>query len=237
MTVAAIHQPTYLPWLGFFHKVRVSDVFILLDDVQFPKQGGNWINRCRINASGVARWMSVPVQRPSGLQLVSEVSAAENRWPQEHARILELHYRDAPCYGEVREFCDRLYASPGRSLFEFNVNAISEILDLIDPFAKRKIVRSSTLGVSSTGTKRLVELAHRVGASVYVSGDGSDGYLDPMEFEQNGVELKFQRFVEAPRPQLGTDEFIPGLSVVDALMMIGASGVDATLSDLGPLGE
>jgi hypothetical protein len=229
MTVAAIHQPTYLPWLGFFHKVRVSDVFILLDDVQFPKQGGNWINRCRINASGVARWMSVPVQRPSGLQLVSEVSAADNRWPQEHARILELHYRNAPCFGEVRELCDRLYASPGRSLFEFNVNAISEILDLIDPFAKRKIVRSSTLGVSSTGTKRLVELAHRVGASMYVSGDGSDGYLDPEEFNRGGVALRYQGFSEVPRPQLGTTEFIRGLSIVDALMMVGASGVSSLI--------
>ena len=35
--VAAIHQPNFLPWLGFFHKMAVADVFILLDSVPFTK--------------------------------------------------------------------------------------------------------------------------------------------------------------------------------------------------------
>ena len=29
------HQPAYLPWLGLFHKLYLSDVFVYMDTVQF----------------------------------------------------------------------------------------------------------------------------------------------------------------------------------------------------------
>jgi len=230
MTVVAIHQPTYLPWLGLFHKIRNCDVFVLLDDVQFPKQGGNWINRCKINAGGTARWMTIPVLRPSGLQMIADVIAADSEWPEAHINLIDLHYRAAPEYSEQRGFVKRIIGAPAASLLEFNVGALTELLEFLKPGETGKIVRSSALDATSSGTSRLVELVRRVGGSAYLSGDGSDGYLDPMEFEQNGVELSFQGFREAPRPQLGTDEFIPGLSILDALMMVGADGVNALLN-------
>ena len=36
--VVAIHQPNFLPWLGYFDKIARADVFVVLDDVQFPKR-------------------------------------------------------------------------------------------------------------------------------------------------------------------------------------------------------
>lgn len=236
MTVVAIHQPTYLPWLGLFHKIRKCDVFVLLDDVQFPKQGGNWINRCKINAGGDPRWMTIPVLRPSGFQMIADVVAADTGWPEAHMRLVDLHYRGAPEYSEQREMLMSVLGETTASLLEFNVSALTKILDILHPGEKNKIVRASALGTTSTGTQRLVELVRRAGGSVYLSGDGSDGYLDPLEFERQGVTLTYQGFVEAPRPQLGATEFIPGLSVVDALMMIGAPAVSRLL-DLAQSGR
>lgn len=34
----AIHQPQYLPWLPYFTKIEESDLFILLDSVDFQKK-------------------------------------------------------------------------------------------------------------------------------------------------------------------------------------------------------
>jgi len=58
----AIHQPNYLPWLGFFDKARTIDYFVLLDNVAFTR--GSVINRNRIKTKTGAHWITVPV--PAG---------------------------------------------------------------------------------------------------------------------------------------------------------------------------
>ena len=35
--ILAAHQPQYLPWLGYLHKISDTDVFLILDDVQYKK--------------------------------------------------------------------------------------------------------------------------------------------------------------------------------------------------------
>ena len=35
--IVSIHQPNYLPYIGFFHKVMCSDVFVIYDTAQFVK--------------------------------------------------------------------------------------------------------------------------------------------------------------------------------------------------------
>ena len=52
--VVAIHQPNFLPWLGYFDKLARADVFVLLDDAQFPKKQGNATNRVRLLVGGRA---------------------------------------------------------------------------------------------------------------------------------------------------------------------------------------
>ena len=44
--ILTAHQPVYLPWLGLFHKIALSDKFVYFDQVQYlPK---DWMNRkCR----------------------------------------------------------------------------------------------------------------------------------------------------------------------------------------------
>ena len=33
----SIHQPNFIPWLGYFNKIINSDIFIILDTVQYPR--------------------------------------------------------------------------------------------------------------------------------------------------------------------------------------------------------
>ena len=57
-----IHQPEHLPWLGFFHKMSMSDCFVLLDNVAYSKN--DFQNRNRIRTSGTVAgwcWLTVPV--------------------------------------------------------------------------------------------------------------------------------------------------------------------------------
>src|SRR4029078_5615477 len=67
MALVAIHQPNFFPWLGYFDKIRQSDIFIFLDAVDYrpPGEGrmGSWVNRVRLAIDGEARWVTCPVRR------------------------------------------------------------------------------------------------------------------------------------------------------------------------------
>ena len=56
----AIHQPQYMPWLGYLAKWAAADLFVFLDTVQYEKNG--WQNRNRIKTRDGVRWLTVPVQ-------------------------------------------------------------------------------------------------------------------------------------------------------------------------------
>ncbi|PYN08619.1 MAG: hypothetical protein DME02_07080 [Candidatus Rokuibacteriota bacterium] len=60
----AIHQPQYLPWLGYLAKWAAADLFVFLDSVQYEKNG--WQNRNRIKTADGARWLTVPVHARLG---------------------------------------------------------------------------------------------------------------------------------------------------------------------------
>ncbi len=57
--IISVHQPQYLPWLGYFDKIKRADIFVLLDNVQFKKN--EWQNRNRIKAANGLQWLTVPV--------------------------------------------------------------------------------------------------------------------------------------------------------------------------------
>src|SRR6266850_3654749 len=95
--LVAIHQPHYLPWLGYLHRMSQADLFIVLDHVQFERR--NYQNRSQIRIDGEARWLSVPVeQRSQKERIVDKVvdnSDAARPWSRNHFATLRYAYRDA----------------------------------------------------------------------------------------------------------------------------------------------
>jgi len=220
--LVAIHQPTFLPWLGFFHKLIHSDVFVVLDDVQIQKTGSSWVNRTQILAAGKPRWLTIPINRPSGVQQIQLTTILEDGvWKRSHRGRLHEAYRRAPHYKVLSDFLDGLYANRSSSLLEFNLSAIHAVLDLLELSDARKLVMASSYAVDSQGTDRLIGLVKRVGGDSYLCGSGSAGYLEPRVFEEESVKLVWQKFAEVNRSQLGTANFVAGLSIIDALLTLG----------------
>jgi len=220
--LVAIHQPNFLPWLGFFHKLIQSDVFVVLDDVQIQKTRSSWVNRTRILVAGSPRWLTIPINRPSGVQQIRLTTIHDGAdWHRSHRGLLHEAYRKAPHYKVLSDFLDGLYENRTNSLLEFNLSAIHAVLDLLGLSDARKLVMASSFAVDSQGTDRLIGLVKRVGGDSYLCGSGSSGYLEPKKFDEASVSLVWQNFSEVSRSQLGTTKFVAGLSIIDALLTHG----------------
>ena len=101
--VVAIHQPNFFPWLGYFDKIRRSDVFVFLDDVQYQKTGGTWSNRVRILTNGEGRWLTAPIDRSfHGTRRVNEVRfLSGDNWRDMVLEKLHAYYSRAKYFRTV----------------------------------------------------------------------------------------------------------------------------------------
>lgn len=221
MRLVAIHQPTFLPWLGWWDKLVRADVLVLLDDVQFPKKGGTWMNRVRMLVGGEPRWVTVPVDRAyAGTRRVREMRIDDSRpWRDNVLATIRSSYSRAPFVDDVMPALEEALATRTEFVAEFNERAIRLLAEGLG-LDTSKLVRQSDLGVTGTGTQLLVELCHAVSGDTYLSGDGADGYLEPDLFGRAGLALVYQGFSPPPYPQLAAG-YEAGLSVVDALMGCG----------------
>jgi len=224
MTLVAIHQPTFLPWLGWWDKLVRADVLVLLDDVQFPKKGGTWMNRVRMLVGGEPRWVTVPVDRAyKGTRRVHEMRIDESKpWRENMLATVRGSYARAPYAQEVMPVLEEALRARTDRVAELNERAIRLLGDLLG-LDKSKLVHQSELRVSGAGTQLLVEVCRAVGGDTYLSGDGSDGYLEEDAFAAAGLGLTFQEFTPPRYPQL-VAHYVAGLSVVDALMSCGSRG-------------
>jgi WbqC-like protein family len=221
--LVAIHQPNFFPWLGYFNKLARADVFVLLDDVQFPKKGGTWINRVRLLIDEEPAWVTVPVVRSyDGVRQIREMRIDEQApWRRKLLKTIQASYARAPHKDEVMPLLSELIANPTDELAEYNrasIIALTEALGLTTEF-----VLSSTLDASGRATDRLIQLVQEVGGTSYLSGGGAAGYQEDERFSEAGIELVQQRFEPPTYPQLAGAP-VPGLSVIDALLNCGFEG-------------
>jgi WbqC-like protein family len=220
-TTVAVHQPNYLPWLGYFHKLAASDVFVYLDTVQFPR-GQSFGARNRIKTPNGVAFLTIPTSVPKGRKgkaTYREVEFAEPRWRDTHLKTVQMAYAKAPHFDEVFELY-RTSLEAGSTLVELNVGLIDEFAGYLGLGTKR-VLLSELLPEFGQKTDMIVEVCKAVGADVYLSGSGGgQDYTDEELLASEGVELRFDKFDPRPYPQLWGD-FEPGLSALDALMNCG----------------
>jgi len=230
--LVAIHQPNFFPWLGYFAKIARADVFVLLDDVQFPKKGGTWINRVRLLVNEEPSWVTVPVVRKyHGVREIREMRIDEQTpWRRKVMGTVQASYGGAPHGDEVMPQLSELIENPTDELAEYNRAAITKLTEALG--IETEMVLSSSLGVSSQATQRLIELVQAVGGTAYLSGGGAEGYQEDERFAEAGIDLVEQGFEPPSYPQLASEP-VPGLSVIDALFSCGFAGTRRLLDPDG----
>ena len=217
----AIHQPHYLPWLGYLAKWAAADLFIVLDIVQYGKHG--WQNRNRIKTRDGARWLTVPVHAPLGTPIGEVTVDRSQAWAARHLRAIENAYARAPWLGAYREGLRRFYATPWTHLAPL---ATASALWLAQAFGITTPLRlASELGVvSSHPTRRLVELCRAAGADTYLAGPHGVGYMDLDQFAAAHIGVLAQAYEHPVYGQIH-GEFVPQLSALDLLLTTGEQAI------------
>lgn len=210
-----IHQPNYLPWCGYFAKLSACDVFILLDDAEMSK--GSYVSRTKIRSRESEHWLTVPTHVHDAPR-IADVTIADGTWAKKHLETLRQTYARAPHVNEVMAVVERVYADKATNLSRFNQELVAAVTRYLG--IERPIFLSSSLDVDRTGDDRLIELVRKVGGTHYISGHGGLNYQNPAKFKAVRIELDVRRYIpiayEAPR-----FPFIPGLSILDPLFILG----------------
>ena len=214
--IVGIHQPQYLPWIGYFDKVNKSDVFVILDDVQFEKN--EWQNRNKIRNKLEWQWLTVPTKYKFP-ELINEVKIDNSTgWKDKHYKGLEMNYSRAKYFEEYKYIFEDIYNKDWEYLSDINIcliEAINKILDI-----KTKLIKSSDIKVDGHSTDKLINICKTVGADTYLSGVGGKDYLEIEKFEENGIKIIFQEF-EHPIYQQCFNNFHSHMSIVDLLFTQG----------------
>lgn len=218
-----IHQPVYFPWLGFFHKLSLSDVYVILDDCQATKR--SWINRVYIRNRDVADWLTVPVlYKHRSTQLVSEmlINRAE-RWRVRHLKTIRQQYSRSPFFAEAEALMQEVLERDWENLMELNLFCIDRVLRRLGLQVEMR--RASELGYEpALATQRIINIVRAAGGDTYVCGMGSGGYLEEDLFDRQGLGLVYQQYRPLPYDQGPGREFLPGLSILDTVACADWSG-------------
>jgi hypothetical protein len=218
----AIHQPHYLPWLGYLAKWAAADLFIFLDTVQYEKNG--WQNRNRIKTRDGARWLTVPVRARLGVRLDAVEIDTGQPWARRHLATIRHAYARARCWGRYADQVRALYEPAWTHLVPLAAATARWLAGAVGIATPARL--ASELGVTAGDpTERLVALCRAVGATTYLAGRDGALYMDPAPFAAAGIEVLVQRY-EHPVYAQEHGDFVPYLSALDLLLTHGDEALD-----------
>lgn len=218
MKTAVIHQPDFMPYLGFFHRLLHADLFIILDHVQFVHSNRSWTHRDKIKTATGESWLTISVVKAPRNTPINEIQLSDNNWREQNLNLLRQNYRTAPYFSELFPMVQELYALPCKSLQDFNVASIKMLMNWFS--IDVPLLFSSDLQPNGKKNELLVDLLRKVDASKYLSGVGARDYYDPEPFQRAGIEVLWQDFKHPVYPQQ-FGEFSPYLSSIDLFFNCG----------------
>lgn len=229
MRIATISQPRYLPYLGYFHRIACSDVFIVLDTVQFKPR--EWDRRNRVRAGQNLRWvwLTVPVKRIPRDTVIGEVRIDNSQnWQEKHLRTLKSSYGKAPYFDLYIPGLEQFYKTRYELIRDLNLAMTRFFCGCLGILPE--IVLASNLRPAGRSSELLISLCRSVGADTYWSGAEGRAYIAAEKFAQANISLMFQDYRHPVYEQLHGKPFLPYMGIVDLLFNCGPGSMDVLLA-------
>jgi hypothetical protein len=213
---AAIMQPYFLPYLGYFQLIAAVDCFVIYDTIQYTKKG--WINRNKMLRNGEAVPFTLPIQKASDYLDVRDRQLAESFDPANLRAQIAGAYRKAPEFARTFPMIEGLLHYRGANLFDVIHNALLRCCDHLGIETPIRVSSEVEGGAPVLrGVDRVIDICHRTGASTYVNPPGGRALYSGEQFRAHGLGLKFLQPNLPIYPQFGSN-FVPSLSILDVMM-------------------
>lgn len=218
--IVSIHQPHFLPWMGYINKIIKSDAFIVLNTVQYRPR--YYQNRAKVRRNNEWIWLSVPVHAERETKIQDVTLVTDQDWLKSVTSNIEFLYRKKLYFAEYWPPIWNALMKEASTLDALNYNILLAILSILD-ITHVKTYTASDLPVTTTDpTQRLVDLCKELGATDYISGRGGREYMEIDKFEAAGINIIYQDLdFNGVIYSQGEEPFIPGLSIIDAIFNIG----------------
>jgi len=215
--IIGIHQPNYIPWIGYFYKIASSDIFVFHDDVQFSKRGTH--NYHYIKTPNEPFRLKIPVEQRQGYKINEVRTKDELGWKKEHLKRLEINYKKA-------EYFDEIFNDFKEILLIDYPNLSIQNIEIIKFFAKKlkiktQFIVASTLNLNTSREEKVLDICTALNASTYLSGIGAKAYQIEENFLKRNIDLEYSVFQPFEYKQLWANNFLVNVSVLDYLMNYG----------------
>lgn len=230
-----ISQSMLFPWVGMLEQVRLADVFVHYDDVQYSK--GSFVNRVQIKTDDGMQWMTVPLRELHLGQRIAEVQVGPTLdWVDKHLDLLDLSFAGAPHAADALGLAREVYTAGHEQLGALARASLMALVRYFGLDAGRRFVDVEDLRVSGTGSRRVLDVVQHVGGTVYVTGHGASRYLDHRLFDAAGVHVEYVDYRCEPYQQ-GHGPFTPYVSGLDLVAYCGRAGLRNIASQTLPWKE
>lgn len=211
-----IHQPYFMPYLGFFDKMVKSDAFVILDDVQFEKN--TFLNRNKIKTANGPIWLTVPTKGHLNQKINQVMIDNSKNWRETHLKTIYFNYKKSKNFSKIYPKIEAIYRSEENNLAKFNFSTIKMLAKELK--LKPHFYFSSDFNLKARGSELLLMITQKLNGKVYLSGQMGKDYLDTKIFEKEKIEVQFQDYKSPQYDQLW-GEFVPNLSALDYLFCDG----------------
>ena len=232
--VLVVSQPMYFPWIGLLEQIRLADIFVHYEDVQFVR---GFFNRVQIKTSNGVKWMTVPLREYHRGQKISEVLIYDRQnWRTKHQGALRHAYQKAPFVSEMLALVERVFSLSVPTLGALSSASVMALVDYFGLREGRQFLSSVDIGVGGTGSQRLRDITASLGARTYLTGHGARNYLDHESFCNSAIAVEYMDYKCIPYPQLH-GLFTPYVSGLDLVANCGVDGVLRIASNSIPYKE
>jgi len=214
--IVSAHQPAYNPWLGLLHKLLLSDVFVVMDDVQFEKN--SFINRNKILQNDNEVMLTIPVKTKDYKdKQVRDIEALDDNWKIKHLKSIEQSYKKAKNFEIVFNEIKKVYEVESNFLIDYTNAYLDFIINYLN--IDTKIVFASELDIKLKKLDYVIELTKKVGGDVFIFGALGKDYADIDYLNNHGIKPYFQEYKHPEYSQL-SDGFHPYIGIIDLLFNI-----------------
>ena len=215
--ILTAHQPVYLPWLGLFHKIYLSDMFCVFDIAQYQTKDYNNRNKIKTNAGEI--WLTVPVESKNHFsKKICDIKIIQNGWHAKHIKSITFAYKKAPFFEKYIDNLVSIISNQYVFLTDLNTDILRFMLECLDITVP--IVKASDYNFVGNKSELVLDMCVKLGATRYIFGAQGSNYADVQAFRDQGIEVYFQNYQHPVYNQLH-GAYIPFMSTLDLLFNAG----------------